>query len=154
MARLMGTDRGVSTALGYTLNIAVALLLVTGLLIAVTDYVGGQRQDAVRGELVVVGDRLVADLATADRLAGVADNGTVVVRSDAPARVIGRPYTIHVSTVSGVTHVRLVAERTNVVVTRTVHTDRDVKNTTITGGDIVITTEGAASDALRVVSDD
>lgn len=154
MARLMGTDRGVSTALGYTLNIAVALLLVTGLLIAVTNYVGGQRQDAVRGELAVVGDRLVADLATADRLAGIADDGTVVVRSDAPTRVVGRPYTIHVSHSGGKTHVRLVAERANVVVTRSIHTDRDVANATVAGGDVEITTRGAASDGLRVVSDD
>ncbi|GGM65624.1 DUF7266 family protein [Halarchaeum rubridurum] len=150
----MGDDRGAATALGYVLNITVALLLVTGLLIAVTDYVDRQRQDAVRGQLAVVSDRLVADLAAADRLAGTADAGGVTVRSDAPARVVGRTYTIRVSHADGVTRVRLAAPSENVVVTRTLHTDRDVVNATVTGGDVEITTRGAAGDGLRVVSDD
>ena len=64
-------DRGVSTILGYSLNLVVATLVVKGVLIAAGSLVESQRDQAARAELNVVGERLVADLETADRLAQI-----------------------------------------------------------------------------------
>ncbi|GGL58733.1 DUF7266 family protein [Halocalculus aciditolerans] len=86
--------RAVSTTVGYVLNLAVALLLVTGLLTAAGTFVEDQRQLATQDELGVVGERFTAGLATADRLATTGDSGHVDLRL--PTTVAGHPYQIRV----------------------------------------------------------
>ncbi|MFB6094458.1 MAG: hypothetical protein ABEJ77_05920 [Halanaeroarchaeum sp.] len=97
LTRRVGPDeRAVSTVLGYALNLVVATLLVTGLLVAAGSLVADQRERTVRAELEVVGARLAADVETADRLARAADDGHVVVRSDLPRQVSGVQYRLRV----------------------------------------------------------
>ncbi|WP_435096087.1 DUF7266 family protein [Halarchaeum sp. P4] len=140
-----GDGRGVSTVVGYVLNIGIALLLVTGLLIAASGYVADQRERAVRTELQVVGDRFVSDLSTADRLATVGDGRYVAVHATLPPRAVGRHYTVHVGDVGspgGEVYVRLVAPQADVTVERTVHLDTAVTNTTRSGGSLRIVVDG------------
>ncbi|WP_435179150.1 DUF7266 family protein [Halorussus sp. AFM4] len=88
-------DRGVSTALGYVLNLTVATLVVTGLLVASGGVVEDQRQQTVRSELRVVGQQFAADLAAADELAATAEPGdTVRIERQLPREVAGRTYTV------------------------------------------------------------
>jgi hypothetical protein len=87
-------DRGVSTVSGYTLNVAVALLLTGGLLVGVAGTVDRQREHVLRKELEVVGQRLAADLTSVDRLARASDGGRVRLAATLPRRVAGRPYRI------------------------------------------------------------
>jgi len=84
-------SRGVSTALGYVLNLGVAAILVTTLMLSAGTLVDDQRRVAVETELEVVGERVAADLASADRLARASDGGSVRYVVDVPTRVAGRP---------------------------------------------------------------
>jgi hypothetical protein len=61
-------DRAVSSALAYVLNLTVATLLVSGLLLAGGNFFAGQQEQTIRTELRVVGQQLSGDLAAADRL--------------------------------------------------------------------------------------
>ncbi|NHN58346.1 MULTISPECIES: hypothetical protein [Halorussus] len=88
-------DRGVSTALGYVLNLTVATLVVTGLLVASGGIVEDQRKQTVRSELRVVGQQFAADLSAADELAATANAGdTVRIERRLPREVAGRSYTV------------------------------------------------------------
>ena len=90
-------DRGVSTALGYVLNLTVATLVVTGLLVASGGIVEDQREQTIRSELRVVGQQFAADLAAADELAATAESGdTVRIERQLPQEVAGRTYSIDV----------------------------------------------------------
>lgn len=90
-------DRGVSTALGYVLNLTVATLVVTGLLVASGGIVEDQREQTVRSELRVVGQQFSADLSAADELAAAAAPGdTVRIDRELPQEVAGRTYTVDV----------------------------------------------------------
>jgi len=71
----MSDSRAVSTTLGYVLALAIATLLVTGLIIAGGSYVDSQREQVVRDELTVVGQQLAADIERADRLVRAGDPG-------------------------------------------------------------------------------
>ena len=93
------TDRGVSVTLNYVLSLAIATLLISGLLFATGDVVGDRRESVVRGEMQVVGERVSAGLAIADRLARTGAN-TVVVEVSAPSRVAGQDYSIEVNATS------------------------------------------------------
>lgn len=94
-------NRGVSTVLGYSLNLMVATLLVTGLLIAAGSLVESQRDQASRAELQVVGERLVANLETADRLARTANDGQGRVDATLPSHVAGSSYRVAIVTGDG-----------------------------------------------------
>lgn len=89
-------DRGVSTALGYVLSLAVASVVVVGLLAAAGGFVGDQRERAVRTEFDVLGQRVAADLATVDRLARAGGNASVTVESELPRTVAGTQYQVRV----------------------------------------------------------
>lgn len=140
-----GDDRGVSTALGYVLNVGVAAILVTMLLFSAGSLVETQRDRAVETELRVVGDRVAADLAAADTLArasdGANDDGSVRYAVEAPSSVAGFGYDVHVNE-SGNGNVVLDADRSDVTITVEFQTETPVENATVSGGDFVVVYDG------------
>ncbi|WP_143416408.1 hypothetical protein ABSL23_09075 [Halobacterium sp. NMX12-1] len=134
-------DRGVSTALGYVLNIGVAAILVTMLLFSAGSLVETQRDRAVETELRVVGDRVAADLAAADTLARASDGGSVRYAVEAPPRVAGVAYDVRVNE-SGNDTVVLDADRSDVTVTVEFQTETPVENATVSGGDFAVGYDG------------
>lgn len=141
-------SRGVSTTLGYVLNLGVATLLVTMLLLSAGTLVEDQRERAVRTELQVVGERVAADLAAADRLARASDGGTVRFAIDTPRRVAGASYEIRVNE-TGNEAVVLVADRPNVEVSVSFGTQTPVEGVTERGGSLVATYD-VGNDTLEV----
>jgi len=150
VADVSGADRGVSTVVGYVLNLGVALLLVTGLLVATSGFVEQQRHNAVQTQLQVVGERLVGDLATADNVANASGGGgRAVVRADLPTSVTGQSYTVTVTDVGGgVTRVRLRADG-GVTVTRRIHTALAATNVTVSGGRLRVVADGGTLEVSR-----
>lgn len=128
-------SRGVSTALGYVLNLGVATLLVTVLLLSAGTLVEDQRDRATDTELDVIGGRLAADLAAADRLARTDDPTTVRVEADTPARVAGSYYRIRVNA-SG--ELVLHAHQPDVQVVVPFETTTDVAPSTVDGGELAV----------------
>jgi len=132
------SERGVSTVVGYVLNITVALLLVTGLLVATSDYVATQRHQAAETQATVVTERLVNDLATADRLARTSDADRVTVAANAPERIVGHGYRVTVTDVGDAARIRLDVRGSSVAVTRTVAVGLDVQNDSRSGGPLTV----------------
>lgn len=89
-------ERGVSTLVGYTLNVALSVLLIGGLVVAGSGVVTQQRERVIREELEVVGRQLSTDLMAADRLARASDGGTVRLTSRHPRTVADTSYRVRV----------------------------------------------------------
>lgn len=144
------TDRGVSSTLNYVLSIAIASLLVTGLLFSGTNFVEGQQEQVVRSELRVVGEQINADLQRADRLL-VAGEGTTTVRIEQtfPERITGRTYDIELEPSSQ----QLLLSMTNpdIEVTLPVDTRTSLSSSTVDGG--AITVRNTTGGALEVADD-
>jgi FlaG/FlaF family flagellin (archaellin) len=94
--RLRQDDRAVSTTVSYVLNIAVATILMSTLLITGTGLIDDQRERTVRTELRVVGNQLADGVATVDRLANANRTQSAVIGRDLPRKVAGETYTIAV----------------------------------------------------------
>lgn len=94
---LSGSDRGVSTTLGYTLNLAVATVLVTGLLMSAGGYVEQQQERAIRSELEVIGARVAGDIGAVDRLARTGDDASVTMRVEVPTTTAGARYRLSIN---------------------------------------------------------
>jgi hypothetical protein len=133
-------SRGVSTALGYVLNLGVATLLVTILLLSAGTLVEDQRDRAADTELEVVGERVAADLAAADRLARTNDPTTVRVGADVPVRVAGSYYTVSVNE-SGNDQVVLHADQPDVEVVVPFDARTEVRASTVNGGELAVVYE-------------
>jgi len=134
---MAGVDRGVSTVVGYVLNLGIATILITGLLISGATLVSNQQERTVRAELDVIGNRLAADLETADRLLRTA-NGSLTIRSTLPETVSGSSYDITVRDSDDGLVLDLVAEDPAINRTVPVRNVSPVKTGTISGGDIAI----------------
>lgn len=132
----MTRDRGVSTAVNYVLTLGITTILVSGLLIAAGGAVDDRRESTARTTLEVVGQRLAANLMSADRLAGTPDTRTVSLGVDLPARVAGSGYTVRVNGSSST----LVLTAETIDATRRVSfvTSTPVASTTIRGGQLRI----------------
>ncbi|WP_136588858.1 DUF7266 family protein [Salinigranum halophilum] len=144
-------DRAVSTTLGYVLSLAIASLLVSGLMLAGGGYVETEREQVIRSELEVVGQTLVADVEGADRLAAAID-GTVSVRSALPRRVGSSAYSIELSDQGGgVTLVTLSAASVDVSVSLRLVTTTPLAEGRVEGGELVVVYDAAdASPTLEV----
>lgn len=134
-------ERGLSTAVGYALNIAVATILLTTLLTAAGGLVNDQRERVIEEELRVAGERLAGDVQAADRLAAHATTARVV--SKLPARVGGTDYRIAVEEPTdsdAPSELRLTASEYDVSVSVPVRTDVTLTETggTVGGGDVVV----------------
>lgn len=135
-------DRGVSTALGYTLNLAIATVLVTGLLVAAGGYVEDQQQRAIRSELEVIGARIAGDVTAVDRLARSGTNPTVAVTVSTPVRTTGVPYRIAINR-SGNERIVLSTTDPEVTVSVPYNTSKRVQPTTVSGGTFVLRYDGS-----------
>lgn len=130
-------DRGVSTILGYTLNLAVATLLVTGLLVAAGGYVEGQQERAIRTELDVIGSRVAGDIGAADRLVRTGGDTGVELEVSTPARTTGASYNIDINT-TGANTITLSTTDPAVSVTVPFRTNTPVEADSVSGGTFVI----------------
>ena len=145
LTRFTRDDRAVSTTLGYVLSLAIASLLISGLMLAAGGFVESEREQVIRSELDVVGQTLVADIEGADRLASAID-GTVSVRSSLPRRVGSSAYSIELTDQGGgVTEITLTAASVDVSVDLRLVTNTDVAETSVEGGELVIVYDASDS---------
>lgn len=129
------SDRGLSVAVNYVLSLAIATMLLSGLLFTVGDVVGDRRDAAIRGELEVVGERVAAGLYTADRLTQSGAT-TVVVGVELPPRVAGTDYRVRLNA-SG-ERLELEAVDGSVTVTTPLRNGTALRESTAGGGDLVV----------------
>lgn len=134
-------SRATSTPLGYVLTLTIATLLVSGLLVSAGAVVEDRREAAAREQLEVAGQRLAADIATADRLVE-ADGEEVAVRTDAPGTVVGGSYSVTVEATPGESRLRLTADDPDVTVEVPFANQTAVRNTSVRGGDLRVVLDG------------
>lgn len=145
-------ERAVSTALNYVLLLGILSILLSVIVVGATDYVEQQREDTVRSELTVQGNRLAADLATIDSLAATAD--TVRVRASLAEQVGRSNYRLRITEASPDDTYRLTLVSTDpgVGVTVQVRTSRSIETGTYSGGDLWLSYD-PATDTLEVTDD-
>lgn len=133
-------DRGVSTALGYVLTLGITALLISGLLIGVTGVVDDRRTQTDRATMEIVGQRIAANLMSADRLAET-DPEQLVVAVDLPNRLSQSGYTVEVNGSAEQLTLRVDGGRASATVSFV--TTTTVRDGTVRGGDlrIVLTTD-------------
>jgi hypothetical protein len=133
-------SRGVSTTLGYVLNLGVAAILVTTLMLSAGTLVDEQRERAVETELEVVGERVAADVSAADRLARAGDGGSVRYVVEIPDRVVGTTYEVQLNQ-SGNDTIVLVSDRPRVRVSVPYDSETPVTAANHSGGQFAIVYE-------------
>ncbi|WP_324662756.1 DUF7266 family protein [Haloarcula sediminis] len=140
----MSDARAVSTTLSYVLALAIATVLITGIIVAGGSYVDSQREQVIRDELTVTGQQLAADIERADRLVRAADtDGDVTVRTNQSSSnsVTGAPYRITLDSSTDT----LVLNTTNPDVTVRVGlaVETPLAERTILGGDVQVRYTGS-----------
>lgn len=140
------TDRGVSVTVNYVMTLAITAILLSGLFVASGSLIQSQSERAIQDELDVVGERLAADLSTADRLAESAEGDDAHVRLtiELPRRVAGTAYSIEITWIEDGenAYAELVLRTRDPAiesVTRVVTTTEVTAVSKLRGGDLVIT---------------
>lgn len=136
----MTDDRGVSVTVGYVLNLAIAAILVSALLMAGGSLIESQTEQVTHDELTVAGQQLAGDLASADRLARAGETETLTLQTDLPQRTAAGSYSITVAQPDGESagHIELESTHPEVTVTVPLRSETPVENTTVTGGQVTI----------------
>lgn len=132
------TDRAVSVTVNYVLGLAIATVLLSGIMFVAGGVVDDRLNATIRTELEVIGERMAANVMTADRL--VAAGGTTVnVSARAPGSVAGAQYTVHVNASASDARLTLETNDPPVSVEVPFTNTTAVGNTTVGGGDLRIT---------------
>ena len=140
-------ERAVSSTLNYVLSLAIASILVTGLLLAGGTFVDDRRQEVIRNELRVIGQQVASDLERADRLlrAGETDGSTEVsIVRQFPERITGINYRLELRPGSP-DRVALIAASQNVEVTVNVDTRATLASSNAQGGAIAVSWDQSAN---------
>lgn len=134
----MTDERAVSVTVNYAMNLAVAAILIAGLMTVTGDVVEDRRDSATRAELTVVANRVTADLMSADRMAQAGTDPEVRIETELPNRVAGSHYTIAINATPTDPHVTLEPTGSSVTVTVPFQNATAVRNGTVSGGDLEI----------------
>lgn len=142
--------RGVSVTVNYALNLAIATMLVSGLLFAVGNTVQNRQEATIRAELEVVGQRLAADLQAADRMARAGGNDSRVrIETPLPATAATTNYRIALNTTASPAVIHLTTSDPRVEVTVRVWTATPIADSEIPGGDAVVVFDGSTLEVVR-----
>lgn len=141
------TVRGTSTALGYVLTLAIATLLVAGLILAGGAFVQEHREQVIRQELRVVGEHLASNAEQVDRYAGAAETvERARVAQRMPATVTGSAYSVTLTDGSPPElHLNATRPRVSVVVEVTIEDADSVVESHANGGSIAVFCGGTPS---------
>ena len=146
--RARADDRGVSTTLNYVLGLAIALILITGLLLAGGTFVENQRDRSIETELQVLAEQVSSDVMMADRLVETtSENESVQVGRDLPARVAGSTYQVRIE---GGTDPQVVVRTTDpeIAVVVPLKASTPIESSSVSGGTISV--NYTASDELTL----
>ncbi|WP_248897567.1 DUF7266 family protein [Haloplanus halobius] len=135
-------ERAVSTAVSYVLTLGLTTILISGLLIAAGGTVDERQQVTTQASLEVAGQRLAANLMTADRLAETSGTTAVSVTVDLPAQVSGSTYGVAVD--PGASRLVLESGSTGVSVVVGFTATTPVDATSVRGGDLRIVLDSGA----------
>lgn len=142
--------RATSTTLSYVLTLAIATLLVAGLILAGGTFVEEHREQVVRQELRVVGEHLASNVEQVDRYAGSSSNlDTARVEQTLPPSVTGSAYTVSL-TDSDELHLNATRPDISVVVDLTVAHGEVTTTTEANGGRIAAFCDGSSPCNLRI----
>lgn len=136
--------RAVSTVLDYSMTLAIAAVLMSGLLLAGGEFVERNQEQVIRTELQVIGQQIASDIQTADRLVQANQDAEhmeeLTINTSVPDTVAGVGYSteVYVRT-GGDVELRLRTPTSSVNVTVDVQTKTDVAETTLVSGDYAIT---------------
>ena len=138
----MNDERAVSTTVGYVLNVSVAMLLITGLLVTGSSFVEDQRERAVRTELQVLGQQIASEAAAADRLVRESSTEELEVHQKLPETITGASYMIEIdSAATNEYEITLQTRNPDVVVSVTLRSETSIDTEggdPVSGGDLVI----------------
>jgi len=144
----MRRNRAVSTTLSYTLSLAIASILVSGLLIAGGNFVESRQEQVIRDELEVIGQQVASDIARVDRLVVAADDDpTVNLDHTFPARVSGTGYRVSVDPAADELTLESTAPEVSVTVSLTTRT---ALGDSTAGGGVITVFYDESSDQLEV----
>lgn len=136
-------ERAVSVTVGYIINLSIATMLIAGLLTSTAGVVDAEREQAIRSQLDVVGERLAADLMTADRLVQSSDASTTVeLETRLPSDAAGASYQITISATGSQSTITLSTNRPAVERQVTFKNETNIQSGTVSGGDVVIVVNG------------
>lgn len=132
-------ERGVSFTVSYVLTIAVAVLLVGGIILAAGQTVKTQQESIVRDAATVTGDQTAAAVMAVDRLVRASNetnetNVTTVLAL--PETLANQPYTVSLNATGGEGVVVVEANFPSVVVRTSFVVETPMRNTTVVGGAI------------------
>lgn len=89
--------RGVSSAVSYTLAVAITVVLVGGLVFSMSGLLAGQTDRATETELRTVAEGIATEVSKLDTVIDRADGDvTLATRIDGPAHLVGDQYTVTV----------------------------------------------------------
>ncbi|NHN49587.1 hypothetical protein G9464_18620 [Halostella sp. JP-L12] len=86
--------RGVSVAVTHILAIGITTILLAGLLISAGSILEQERENAARGELNTIGDRIGGEISSVDRAATPDADERIELETNHPSRVSGSSYTV------------------------------------------------------------
>ena len=135
----VGSPRGQTTTLEYALTLALASIVLVGLVAGAGEFVTDQREQVVRTQLNVVGQQLAGDLVAADRLVQSGETTeTLELTADLPSTVAGTGYNVAVDPSGPTQHLVLETTDPAVEVVVRVRTETALAPSGVSGGEVTI----------------
>lgn len=129
-------ERGVSFTLGYVLTVAIAVVLVGGVLVTVGQVVSEERRGTVRDEAAVVGDQTAAAVMAADRLVQQGNGSNITIDLRLPDRLADQPYTVTLRANASDAVVLVETETPSVTVVTALTNQTRVEAATVVGSEV------------------
>lgn len=147
--RFRRAERGVSFTVSYALTIAIATILVSGVIATAGFIVAEQRESAIQDELQVVADDIAATVMAADRLAVAGNSSNLTVTRSYPEESVDQPYTVRIEGIGPGAVVTVSTQSPEVVARAPLRNRTAIANASVTGGTVRVVYR-SATDELTI----
>lgn len=148
------SERAVSTTVSYVLALAVATILVGGLIVAGSTFVEERREAVVEQELRVVGEHLAGNIEQVDRYARAPQTVEAArITQTYPSRVTGSGYVVTLRGDVSQPQLQLNASNPDVRVTVNVTVQEDVATESVANGGRIVAVYDTGAGELEIQND-
>lgn len=148
--RFRRAERGVSFTVSYALTVAIATLLITGVIATAGYVLDAERERAIQEQSQVVADDVAASLVATDRLVHSGNESNVTVVRRLPRKVVDQPYVVELRGSADETVLTVRTESPSVTASVPLRNRTEVANASVTGGPVRIVYNRSGAGALTL----
>lgn len=148
--------RATSFTIGYTIDVAITMIVITGVIVGVSGFIADQQHKAVQQQTDVISDRVASAVSGVDDVGSVDGRTNASMQVYAPDSIVTGQYTIGIRGDGNAKYIAVHDKTLDITARTPIQTDAAIENATLSGSDnlvVVYENKPGATEPVMTIRD-